>query len=480
MMNKSFVWNFLLKTSGLTFILFTFLKQDALAVGVDFDGYFRTRGNYHHNLDLTSSQKPQTRAYSDFRFRLNPNFYVTDKIRVKTSFNILDGLVGDAPFRGVAYTNPASSNDPYFAESSDSSDVGQTIPENEMSSWVYGGAKAPDAASSTSDLQAVQMRRAWLEYETDAGVFKAGRMPYQFGLGILGNAGDGVDQEIGSSRDRILFETGLGNYYLIPGAGWLQEGLVDRPADDAYELFFILGRKTSAQEIALYLSYLDQNKAVSAATNGSLVGAKTTYWLLDFYLQNQFRLVNIQAEVALFAGDYLNRDLFAVNAVARGDWQFSPKLSMITEAGLSTGTSAGDIARNDIKTFSFNRDYNISYILFEEALPGGKDLGGDGRPTAPHSGAISNVMYARFNLGYEVASFFEPRFNIVLPIAHKKGPNAGGTFYGVEYDLITLWPLNEYVTGELTFAHFIPGDVYDTVSGGAATALLRASLSMAF
>jgi len=446
------------------------------AVGVDMDGYFRSRYNLHYNLDLDSSVKPQMRNFADFRFRLNPEFLITDQIRVRTSFNIVDGVLGDAPFRGVAHSNPATQKDSLLNEGTDSS-VGQPIASANMTNWVYGGVQAPDAASRTANLTPVQLRRAWLEWESDFGVFKAGRMPYHFGLGILGNAGDHPDQEIGSTRDRIVFETGFGNYYLAPGVGWQQEGILDRGSDDYYEYFFVLGRKEENQEIAMYVSYLALDKPNNAATNGSFVSTSTSYWILDIYGRNKFSFADVGVEAVLFAGDYLGKSLFALNAAAKAEWKPAAGLYLLTEVGFSSGTSQSDVNKNDIKTYAFNRDYNISMIVFEEALPGGQ-LGTNS--TAPHSGAISNAIYLRGKVGYEVTSFFHPYLNWVIPYAAKRAPNSGGRFYGVEYNIITLWPFNEYVSGDLSFAHFLPGGVYDNVSESKSSILLRAGVDVRF
>lgn len=467
------------------FLGFGFVWSTALeAVGVDLDGYFRTRATFMYNQNLDRKQKPNTRTYSDFRFRLDPQFFVTDKIRIRSSFNIVDGLLGDAPFRGIPYDNPAQPNSQLIGNSvSDPSApgyrVGRSMTRDEMSSWVYGGAYAPDAMAKTADLQAVQMRRAWVEVEFPVGVFKAGRMPFDLGMGIYGNAGDRPDQEIGSTRDRILFETGVGAYYLVPGVSWFSEGLIDQSRDDSFEYFFQLGRKVPDQHISLYLSYLGQDKTTNPDTSGSLLDERTSYWVIDFYVQNRFSLFNIEAETFFATGKFLGKDLFAVNAAVRTDWYLKPKLDLLLEAGFSSGTSDSEIAKDEINTYAFNRDYNISQILFREALPGG--INRDGREAhSPHSGAISNAIYPRLQIGYQFASFFKPAVNIIAPFAAKKSMGAGGRFYGLEYDLITLWPLNDYVQAEFIFAHFIPGSFYKNVSNSHQSILLRGGLNVVF
>jgi hypothetical protein len=61
-------------------------------------------------------------------------------------------------------------------------------------------------------VPSIQVKRAWLELNLPIGVLRAGRQPSNWGLGILSNAGDGFDDDLGenhfgSTFDRIAFAT---------------------------------------------------------------------------------------------------------------------------------------------------------------------------------------------------------------------------------------------------------------------------------
>ncbi|MBN8555541.1 MAG: hypothetical protein J0L93_08865 [Deltaproteobacteria bacterium] len=458
------------------------ISKSVSALDVGFDGYFRSRANLYNNLDLDRKKSPATRAYTDFRFRLNPSFFVSDKIRIRTSFNIVDGVLGDNPFRSRSYNNPALAQNLLVDPNGVEATVGNPIVSLQNSG--YGGVYATDGEVQSADLLALQMRRAWAEFDLPYGTLKVGRMPNQFGMGIYSNAGDGPDQEVGSSRDRIVFETGFGNYYVRPGVGWISEGKIDQASDDFYEYFFTFGRKQEDQEIGMSLAYNAQDayQPSSSVTNtASLVNAETAYWSFDFYVQNQFSFANLKAEAVLFSGKIVGRDLLAVNGVLRSEFNRMGKFSLLTEAGYSSGTSDTDLARNKIKSFAFSRDYDISLLVFEEVLPGGKSVrnadGTDSNVAAsPHAGAISNTVYGRMKMAYDAADFFKPAVNVVVPFAATKSQQAGGYLYGVEYNIITLWPINRYCTADLSFGHFIPGPFYDKVSNSQSAYVLRAGI----
>ncbi len=466
--------------SLITLLVISFTSS-VFAVGVDLNGYFRTRYNFNYNQDLDRKLKPNARNYADFRFRLDPTFFVTEKIRIKSSFNVMDGAVGNTNFRGIAYDNPASNNNALLNNTTSTgsgAQVGKPMLDSEMDSWVYGGAYAPDAAMQTAGVGPVQLRRAWLEYETPYGILKAGRMPFHLGIGIFANAGDGVDQEIGTTRDRLAFETTFGSYYLIPSLSWVYEGLLDRGADDVYEFGFQMGRKIDDNDLGLYISYLGQARSADASTNGSLAGSPTKMWMIDFYGKNRFGLLEVSGEVNLFTGKYIGRDLLAINAAVRTDWLLNTNFNVLVEGGYSSGTNASDVANRDLKTIAFNRDYNISYILFEEAIPGGINRAGRA-PYAPHSGALSNAIYARLYSQYRWVSWYHPAIQILSALA-AKNVGTGGKFYGIEYDLINEFPLGEYVSTNLVLAALQPGSFYSSVSKKHFSFLSKAGLNVKF
>ncbi len=453
-----------------------------LAVGVEYDGYYRLRYHSFYNLDLDSDQKPNLRTYADMRFRLDPTFFITDQVRVFSSWNILDGLVGGDPFRGRSSAYPARSKD-VLSLSSGANEMGRQIERKDRSSFLYGGAFSPDAAVETTDLTPIQLRRAWAEIETGYGIAKIGRMPFHLGLGLFANAGDAPDQDVGSTRDRIAFETAFGPYYIMPGIGWMYEGSIDRSRDDSYEYFFLLGRREPGNHISLYVSYLAQDEAIDATQNGDLASSGTSYWIIDLYTEQMFRQVKWELEIALFVGTFLGYDLFALNSASRAIWQ-RDKLSLLGELGFSSGTSAKDLSSKKLKSFAFNRDYNISQILFEEALPGGARLTGDPaddeRASAPRSGAVSNAVYVRSKIDYEVTTWFKPYFNFILPFAVERSLGSGGRFYGFEYNVGGIWRFNRYFSGESILAHFIPGSFFKTDSQQHQSFLIRLGFNVEF
>ena len=60
----------------------------------------------------------------------------------------------------------------------------------------------------------------WGEYRTPVGQLRFGRMPGQWGLGMVENSGDGLDSDYQTTLDRIMFITGIKSMDLYFGGAW--------------------------------------------------------------------------------------------------------------------------------------------------------------------------------------------------------------------------------------------------------------------
>ncbi len=465
-------------------LLVTFLvPQVSQAVDVDYDGYFRSRSNFFYNLDLDRKESPNGRNFTDMRFRLDPKFYVTDKIRIMTSLNFLDGYLGSKPLNKAPYANPAQSND----RSLDVSETESILDRSSAEMSSEGGITIPDSLVTTTDFTPLQLRRAWAEIDLPYGTLMIGRMPFHLGLGIYANNGDLPSQEVGTTRDRIVFDTNFGPYYARPGIGWLVEGALDRSNDDFMEYFFTLGRTAEHQEIAMHISLNNQkryNPDTTVTTTSDLANRGSLFWVFDFYAKNKFSFATIGAEVALFSGKASGRKLLAINSAVQADIEFS-RWNFLFEGGFSSGTKKSEVEDGKLRTISFNRDYNVALLLFEEALPGGKQTKNSAgavtaQATSPHSGAVSNAFYPRLKVSYDVARFFKPSLNLIAAYSAEKPIDGSGRFFGVEYDLMTDWPITDYFTVEASFGHFFPGSFYKHVAKPHPSMLLRMGASAHF
>jgi uncharacterized protein (TIGR04551 family) len=190
------------------------------------DGYLRLRSDLFDNLDLHRDPDPNgyylfprplrdandrgTLTSDNMRFRLEPTLNVSEQVRVLSQIDMLDDIVlGSTP-------------EGFFALS-----TGVQFPFDSTG-------QVPPAAGQNSDRNSIVVKRAWAEVQTPLGLLSFGRMPSSFGLGMLSNAGSGIDDDLGDSVDRLQFalspiSTPLGRLVFVPMYEIIATGVTSEP-----------------------------------------------------------------------------------------------------------------------------------------------------------------------------------------------------------------------------------------------------------
>ncbi|MEI9948210.1 MAG: TIGR04551 family protein [Pseudomonadota bacterium] len=151
--------------------------------------------------------KTGTQAGANMRFRLDPELHISDNLRVISQIDLFDNLVlGSTPSE---YRNTPALDGYAVAARSGYTPIG------------FGTTTtAPPTSGINSLRDSIRVKRAWAEYATPVGELRFGRMPNQWGLGILNNAGDGYDDNYQSTIDRIQFTTGIKPLDLYVTGAW--------------------------------------------------------------------------------------------------------------------------------------------------------------------------------------------------------------------------------------------------------------------
>lgn len=221
---------------------------------LEFDGYFRTRVDYFNRLDLgtydpiigrgTSSVAPPTnyrpfdgedcivpegqefgdnpafpgqpcRAEAEdsqslfsgnMRLRVHPTFHISEDIRVISTVDVFDNVVlGSTPESKPGFANNPTLPLPLFASNA-----------------------LPIQAGFNSVWNAVRVKRLWGEVMTPFGLLRIGRQPQNFGLGLLVNDGNDIDDDFGDSADQILFATRIAGHIIAPAYSFSSVGPIGR------------------------------------------------------------------------------------------------------------------------------------------------------------------------------------------------------------------------------------------------------------
>jgi uncharacterized protein (TIGR04551 family) len=334
-----------------------------------------------------NAEDTSTLLSMNMRLRVDPTLNISDDIRIRSTVDVFDNLVyGSTPESLPGFANNPSLPLPLFAAS-------QNPPQTGLNS-IY---------------DAIRIKRLWAEVMTPLGQLRFGRMPQHFGLGLLANDGNRLDQDYGDNADQVLFATRIAGHYVVPTYSWSSSGPFGRgggagvggdsgfsyftgengqrynldPRDDVHSFILVVAKRDKEEDIA------EQIRAGGIVLNYGVFGVYRTQ---QFDIPNYYTKPGGQAvssNPVAFPEEYVRRDANAGigSFWARFQWD---KLKIETEivgiAGVINGTSttSGDAFDPDLFFDGENKPLWIlqagaavesNYKMLNDQLTLGLDMG---------------------------------------------------------------------------------------------------------
>ncbi|MBI4818572.1 MAG: TIGR04551 family protein [Deltaproteobacteria bacterium] len=346
---------------------------------------------------------------ANMRLRLNPVFNVYEDIKIKTQIDVLDNLVLGSTPDGF----PQSDSVPLLA---------------------FSQSQHPPSDGVNALFDSVRVRRVWAEILTPLGQIRVGRMPSSFGLGILANPGDELDDDYGDSNDRIMFVTKIANHFIVPAFDWTVSGPTsgfygspqgqpfDRDQrDDVDQFILAVARRDDDQQIR---EKLENDQAVVN------YGTYLVYRTQALDAANYYASADPNSQSS--EGDLIVRD---AEAFAGSLWfkLIRAKLKLELEGALIAGTIgnpkiAGGIGASEpaVDILQWGGAANAEYKLLHDALTlrllvavasGDKAPGWGVRPltdSAPVPGSWDGAQYATGSDSAINNYRFDPDFKVDL------------------------------------------------------------------
>jgi uncharacterized protein (TIGR04551 family) len=414
------------------------------------NGYLRVRGDLLDNLDLHRDADPSgfflfprplrdadnrgTLTSGNMRLRLEPTLNVSEQVRVLAQLDLLDNVVLGSTPQGL------------FARSD-----GVQFPFDARG-------QVPPSDGVNADRNSIVVKRAWGEVQTPLGLLSFGRMPSSWGLGILANAGNGIEDDLGDSVDRLQFAlspigTPVGKLVLVPIYEIVAAGVTSQDtrvarglgqpfdrdtADDAKAIGIKIVRQDTDEELkrklernqgslsyGVWYMYKTQlyefpqfvNASVLPSTGqpagsppndsvGSPVRRDAYAHTLDLWWRYQTRRLRLEAELAGIIGEIANASndpasslgpvlLRQFGGVAQAAWKFAEgKLTLGGEAGFATGDSNPGLGNRPLRKCTADANGILTCI---PTRPG--DI--DGQQFAPGD-RVLDIRNFRFNPAYRV------------------------------------------------------------------------------
>ena len=153
-------------------------STSAFGVSLNFSGNFRTEGALYNKGNLTSTGQASSKAFLQSRALLQPKLVIDDHFSLNSQWSLLQS--------------------PDLTPS--------TKANNSALSQGQGGYIFGDPATT-----ALVLSRAWLEWISDFGVVRVGRMPVSWGYGLLWDSGSGTWDDFQTTLDRLEYRLHFGH-----------------------------------------------------------------------------------------------------------------------------------------------------------------------------------------------------------------------------------------------------------------------------
>lgn len=291
----------------------------AHSASLNIGGNYRFGSNMFVNTDIAPGTAPgfgHTTSYLEHRASLRPDIIVDDHFVIRSEVSLMHN---SASAKGGVNSSP----------------------EN------FGSAL--DRSSTTlNGEQSIYLRRMYLEWSSDWGLFKFGRQPKSWGLGILYNAGNDPMDDFGTTVDRAGFQAMLGNLSLNVGYEKEKEGVLRRDDDDSESYEFSV--EYSNPETLFNVGILYARNVRSNATRGSSH---------DMSIFAQKRAGKFQLGGELVS---IREDRKASTAGILGQIDYIPgRFNIGADVAVATAGSDGS-------HFTFHPNYQPFLILFRQSL----------------------------------------------------------------------------------------------------------------
>lgn len=428
------------RIAPLSALALLFFAGRADATELVWEGSYRMRARYFDSLSLSDSNDyAEGNSFGfDHRLRLQPGWLLSDRVAIYTQLDLLpyvswgDSVDTTAPFTGdevaVAYSQ---SVDP------------------------------PTTDDGAATLQNIRVTRAWAEADLGFGRLRFGRVPVQWGSGMVWNAGNDALSEYGDTADRIQLTSLVGPVYLIGAFDVPFEGYLNQKDDFSGVVAGVL-YQTETKALGTYNTFRWMNNPDDETSFNAFIG--------DIWGWAQMGQAEVELEFAtVAAGGDLDTGENAISVLSfGGNLGVKVPIDKI-RLGLDFGYASGDKEETDtaLHSFGFDPDFNRTLLMFEEPLPtleaGTANSSNGGRTyEAMRTGdGINNALYIRPSAGYQLRDDLSGHLSLFAAqrarVAEEDKDTRG---YGMEVDADVFYSPMEFFDVHATGAFMLPGKYY--------------------
>lgn len=331
----------------LLFLTVAAAGMSASAISIDWSGGYRVEFT-DVNSPTLDSNNPNPKSYGLQYLYLNSKIVASDGINIVARFDIMGNQT-------PGYEN------------------------SQLGSLVGGSGIGTDPRinSQTGESTGVNVSQLYLNANTEYGSLIAGRAPFEFGLGITHNAGNGPFDHWYDTRDSVGYKFYVDNISFMPMISRVSQKDFGRGVTVSDETFvFEYKNKDNGAEAGVVQqtrkSTFDSNDG-AAAVSGSTVVASWSTKTVNLFLGRSWESFKFKMEASFLTGEtglQVAGENININAYALAAELLFPALNEEKwEYGLKMGYASGDNPTTTVyEGYQFDRNYDVAMLLFNHRM----------------------------------------------------------------------------------------------------------------
>ena len=429
------------------------MASGAQALDLDWHGQFRGETNtifgYTHGVAAGNgytipNNGDSTASFQNLFFRLKPRALVNDNISIHSD------IWFGAPDTGLFGSNGSTNH------------VKNSIAGNSI----------------------VSAEEFYAELASDFGTVRVGRVPLQYGLGLVWNNDPSDFDRLPSNGDAITLVTKLGAFKFMPSIVKYQDHYSSSSPAGA-------SAKGSAgvSDYALALAYNNDDEQLDASIlfmrrlagqNANVVNPLQTtgtsgfaYNLWDFYARKKAGIFTLKAELPLTSGIYAGTTYSSVSGVLNADADLNDHWKLKLNAGSASGQASGSSGK--LTAFYFHPDYRPGLLMFNYNFKSIATNSG-----SPYDNGITNARFLALSADY-TSGKFSHEFKGIYALADQVADGSTAPYFntysgryetpvagqaqekglGFEMDYLLGYEWDEAVKFGVNLGLYFPGKFYD-------------------
>jgi hypothetical protein len=319
--------------------------KSAVAVSIDWGGAYRME---FVEIDRTSlSTPPLKKSYILNHLNLTPKIMAADGVTVIANIEVLPNLAYPDSQLGQSFGGGTSSTS--------------------TTSSVVNGNQQPGT---------LQVNQLYLKINQEYGALIAGRAPMHFGLGITHNAAAGAFDHWYRVRDVIGYKILIGNLSIMPILSKMSDSSMAVGGDVTAQTWDVMYNNAETESA---IGVMHETRAAGMGVNDAhryFGGTVTGGWgssLTNLYFARGFQHFKFKMEAGFHSGNTglttSTNEEIKINGYGIALDMGFPGLSESWEYNLKTGIASGDNSSTvTYEGFTFNRNYDIAFMLFNHPL----------------------------------------------------------------------------------------------------------------